>query len=93
METRNGTQAHSESSRTHTGSARGCCGGPAPAGTDACCAHDAAVKSKGGTGCGCGSAPRRDTPTKAACCTWHLEPVVELHSLEGCATRGVIKNV
>ena len=42
---------------------------PAPAGTDACCVQDAEVKSSGGTGCGCGSAPRRDPPTKVACCT------------------------
>jgi hypothetical protein len=34
-----------------------CCGGPAPAGTDACCARDAQVKSTGGAGCGCSSAP------------------------------------
>jgi hypothetical protein len=33
-----------------------CCGGPAPTGTDACCARDAEVKSTGGAGCGCGSA-------------------------------------
>lgn len=32
-----------------------CCGGPAPAGTNACCAQDAEVKSAGGEGCGCGS--------------------------------------
>jgi hypothetical protein len=32
-----------------------CCGGPAPPGTDACCAKDADVKSAGGTGCGCSS--------------------------------------
>ncbi|MBM4186791.1 MAG: lysine N(6)-hydroxylase/L-ornithine N(5)-oxygenase family protein [Gemmatimonadetes bacterium] len=32
-----------------------CCGGPAPAGTDACCADDARAKSDGDAGCGCGS--------------------------------------
>lgn len=37
----------------------GCCGGPAPPGVDACCALDAAVKSGGGTGCGC-AAPRAE---------------------------------
>jgi hypothetical protein len=42
-----------------------CCGGPAPAGTDACCARDADVKSTGGAGCGCGSAP---APAKSGCC-------------------------
>jgi hypothetical protein len=30
-----------------------CCGGPAPSGTDACCAADAAVKQEGKSGCGC----------------------------------------
>ena len=47
----------------------GCCGGPAPAGVSACCAKDAAVKSSGGTGCGCSSqtssAPAR---TATSCC-------------------------
>ena len=69
MDTSNGTKANAENSRGHTGSASGCCGGPAPAGTSACCAQDAAVKSTGGTGCGCGSAPRRDAPAKVACCS------------------------
>jgi hypothetical protein len=32
-----------------------CCGGPAPAGTNACCAQDAEAKSAGRGGCGCGS--------------------------------------
>ena len=31
----------------------GCCGGPAPAGVDACCAQDADAKAVGKTGCGC----------------------------------------
>ena len=31
----------------------GCCGGPAPAGADACCKQDAAAKTAGATGCGC----------------------------------------
>jgi len=31
----------------------GCCGGPAPAGTDACCAQDAEAKTVAKTGCGC----------------------------------------
>jgi hypothetical protein len=31
----------------------GCCGGPAPAGVDACCAQDAGAKAVGKTGCGC----------------------------------------
>jgi hypothetical protein len=47
-----------------------CCGGPAPTGTDACCAKDAEVKSTGGAGCGCGSAPSPVAPAvkKTACC-------------------------
>jgi thioredoxin reductase len=35
--------------------AAGCCGGPAPAGVDACCAKDADAKAAGAAGCGCGS--------------------------------------
>ena len=31
----------------------GCCGEPAPAGTGACCAEDAAAKAAGQSGCGC----------------------------------------
>jgi thioredoxin reductase len=31
----------------------GCCGGPAPAGADACCAQDAEAKTVAKTGCGC----------------------------------------
>jgi hypothetical protein len=48
-----------------------CCGGPAPTGTDACCAKDAEVKLTGGAGCGCGSAPAMAaTPAakKTGCC-------------------------
>lgn len=33
--------------------ASGCCGGPAPATVDACCADDADAKAVGKTGCGC----------------------------------------
>ncbi|TIM06348.1 NAD(P)-binding domain-containing protein [Mesorhizobium sp.] len=32
-----------------------CCGGPAPAAVDACCADDAKAKARGKSGCGCGS--------------------------------------
>jgi thioredoxin reductase len=35
---------------------QGCCGGPAPAGTDACCVLDAKAREAGKTGCGCGAA-------------------------------------
>lgn len=45
-----------------------CCGGPAPPGTDACCAHDAEAKSTRGTGCGCGSAPAPAVAKGTACC-------------------------
>jgi hypothetical protein len=42
----------------------GCCGGPAPAGIDACCVKDAEAKESGASGCGCGG-----TETKAAAAT------------------------
>jgi hypothetical protein len=38
-----------------------CCGGPAPAEVDACCAHDAEAKAVGQDGCGCGSDRMADT--------------------------------
>ena len=34
-------------------SAKGCCGGPAPAKVDACCVADAVAKDAGDPGCGC----------------------------------------
>jgi hypothetical protein len=37
------------------GAAAGCCGGPAPADADACCALDAEARADGREGCGCGS--------------------------------------
>jgi hypothetical protein len=59
-----------QSARSSNGPANGCCGGPAPAGTSACCAQDAAVKATGGAGCGCGAAePRVAAPPKARCCS------------------------
>jgi hypothetical protein len=36
-------------------SEQGCCGGPAPAESDACCVADAEAKAAGSSGCGCGS--------------------------------------
>ena len=48
--------------------AAGCCGGPAPASTSACCADDAAVKRAGGSGCGCGSGAVEPTRQKSSCC-------------------------
>jgi thioredoxin reductase len=41
-------------SLSSTAAAAGCCGGPAPAGVDACCSDDATAKSEGKGGCGCG---------------------------------------
>jgi thioredoxin reductase len=38
---------------TRTEGAAGCCGGPAPAGVDACCRQDADAKAAGAKGCGC----------------------------------------
>jgi thioredoxin reductase len=52
-------------------SSTGCCGGPAPAGADACCVQDADAKAAGQAGCGCGSTEANtSTPVSAAggCC-------------------------
>lgn len=47
----------------------GCCGGPAPEETNACCVKDADAKANGQSGCGCGDAkasgPNASTQT---CC-------------------------
>jgi hypothetical protein len=40
---------------TVEGSGPGCCGGPAPAGIDACCLSDAKSKAAGKAGCDCGA--------------------------------------
>jgi thioredoxin reductase len=40
-------------SRSAAPSASQCCGGPAPAAVDACCAADANAKQQGKSGCGC----------------------------------------
>ncbi|KAA0676887.1 NAD(P)-binding domain-containing protein [Roseomonas genomospecies 6] len=50
-----------------------CCGGPAPASADACCMEDAARKSAGAVGCGCGSPAARaggqiGKPAMPGCC-------------------------
>ncbi len=42
-------------SRAGDVAATGCCGGPAPAGADACCVKDADAKAAGQDGCGCGA--------------------------------------
>jgi RNA polymerase sigma-70 factor (ECF subfamily) len=48
----------------------GCCGGPAPADSGACCVADAEVKATGGDGCGCGAAKPAATPKPAGgCCS------------------------
>jgi glycine/D-amino acid oxidase-like deaminating enzyme len=41
--------------------AQGCCGGPAPAQVNACCARDARAKAEGQAGCGCAA------PAPACC--------------------------
>jgi hypothetical protein len=60
-----------ETSSEFTPPAVGCCGGPAPAGADACCVRDADVKAAGGSGCGCGTtapAPVAPVRTRSGCC-------------------------
>lgn len=47
----------------------GCCGGPAPTGSDACCVRDAEAKTDGKSGCGCGSTfPVVEERRPVACC-------------------------
>ena len=48
--------------------ASGCCGGPAPAGVDACCVKDADAKAAGESGCGCGSTVVIEPAKASACC-------------------------
>jgi thioredoxin reductase len=51
--------------------ATGCCGGPAPAGADACCVKDADAKAAGLDGCGCGTTEATSSVqvvTAGACC-------------------------
>jgi thioredoxin reductase len=48
--------------------AAACCGGPAPAGVDACCAADAGAKAEGGDGCGCGFAVAVERVSVASAC-------------------------
>jgi hypothetical protein len=45
--------------------ALGCCGGPAAAGTPACCALDEAHRATGQAGCGCSEAAPADATSKA----------------------------
>ena len=55
-----------ETDTTPQDASTGCCGGPAPKDSDACCVLDAEVKATGGAGCGCG--PKAATSTKKGCC-------------------------
>jgi quercetin dioxygenase-like cupin family protein len=50
---------------TAPASTSGCCGGPAPAGTDACCVRDAESKAGGSAGCGCGCGAPAPSPATA----------------------------
>ena len=61
-----------EAVRGHYGkTAEGCCGGPVPKETDACCVADAEAKAEGEGGCGCDNAtPSSDNNiTQGACCS------------------------
>lgn len=57
------TQFHDEDAAATVGA--GCCGGPAPAGADACCMADAEARAAGDTG-GCGCAPKEAATAVAA---------------------------
>jgi len=48
--------------------ASGCCGGPAPQQSAACCLADAQAKDRGQDGCGCPSRQVAGPAAKAACC-------------------------
>lgn len=43
-----------------------CCGGPAPAGTEACCVLDAQARAEGKAGCGCNAEALGQPPTEPA---------------------------
>jgi RNA polymerase sigma-70 factor (ECF subfamily) len=58
--------SNSDTTNTKTEEAASCCGGPAPAGADACCVKDAAAKAAGESGCGCGT--KAASPAKKGCC-------------------------
>jgi hypothetical protein len=57
------------STNVPAGSQEGCCGGPAPAESNACCVADAQAKAAGSSGCACGSTSDRAVAEK------QLEPV------------------
>jgi hypothetical protein len=48
--------------------AASCCGGPAPAAVDACCADDMAAKARGEAGCGCSPPAPVESSARTACC-------------------------
>ena len=48
------------------GSSAACCGGPAPADVDACCAEDAEAKAVGKDGCGCAAEHAVEVPAAGA---------------------------
>jgi thioredoxin reductase len=50
------------------GSSGGCCGGPAPEKSNACCQADAVAKAAGEDGCGCGVEAPPQEVAKVACC-------------------------
>lgn len=58
-------EASASEASPSSGPSSGCCGGPAPAGADACCVQDAEAKAAGAEGCGCGAA----TPARTASVT------------------------
>jgi hypothetical protein len=55
----------SVSSSGASDSVASCCGGPAPAQVDACCAQDAEAKAVGDDGCGCGSSDANATVSRS----------------------------
>jgi hypothetical protein len=46
----------------------GCCGGPAPAESDACCVADAEAKERRDAGCGCATTAQPEEHAQAAAC-------------------------
>jgi hypothetical protein len=57
-----------QSAEFEVGSSGGCCGGPAPEKSDACCKADAVAKAAGEDGCGCGVKAPPQGVNKVACC-------------------------
>jgi hypothetical protein len=64
-------EAPSYADRSPVTGTAGCCGGPAPAASGACCALDAEAKAAGKSGCGCAEeqrGPQLIAVTSGACC-------------------------